>query len=267
MITDMIAKLEDEAHAQAGHKEYCDTELQASKEEVATLQKTIGEISRQTVEMDLARSDEHAVFLEAKTDLEQGIKALQNALTLLRDYYASGPSVEDASLLEEASLQPAVPTTHSAAGGAGAGVISMLEVAESDFAKSLAEKTMMEESSESDYEKVSHENEITKSMKEQDVKYKTSEAKSLDRKIAEETSELETKHTELGAVLEYSDKLDSMCIAKPESYEDRKARRTAEIEGLREALTYLDSGVMLQRAKQHHGSMLQRSKRHFRGSK
>ena len=38
----------------------------------------------------------------------------------------------------------------------------------------------------------------------------------------------------------YWDKLQPMCVAKPESYEERKKRREAEIAGLKEALRILE---------------------------
>lgn len=46
---------------------------------------------------------------------------------------------------------------------------------------------------------------------------------------------------ELSAVLEYLDKLRPQCVTEPESYEDRKARREKEIEGLKTALDVLQN--------------------------
>merc|ERR1719164_354443 len=106
---------------------------------------------------------------------------------------------------------------------------------------------MTEEEAQAEYDKVSQENKITEATKDQDVKYKTKEAKSLDKAIAEHSSDKEGLQTELTAVLEYQEKINGMCIAKPESYEERKARREAEINGLKEALKILESeGVFFQ---------------------
>ena len=92
-----------------------------------------------------------------------------------------------------------------------------------------------------EYEKQSQENKITNSMKEQDVKYQTQEFKGLDKTISELSSDRETSNTELSAVMEYYGKIKDRCIAKPESYEERTARRTAEISGLKKALQILES--------------------------
>merc|ERR1739846_130882 len=88
---------------------------------------------------------------------------------------------------------------------------------------------------------VTQENKVTKTMKDQDVKYKTAEVKSLAKAVAEMSSDKETLSAELAAVNEYYAKLKDRCIAKPETYEERKARREAEINGLKEALQILES--------------------------
>ena len=72
----------------------------------------------------------------------------------------------------------------------------------------------------------------------------------VDKSIAEWKSDKEGLQTELNAVLEYKGKIDDQCIAKAESYEEKKAKREAEIKGLKDALKILDSeGVFLQRPR------------------
>merc|ERR1719409_1059747 len=100
---------------------------------------------------------------------------------------------------------------------------------------------MEESNAAAEYEKGTQENKITKATKEQDVKYKTKEAKGLDKSVAEWTSDKDGLSTELDAVLEYQEKINKQCIAEPESYEERKAAREAEIKGLKEALEILAS--------------------------
>jgi len=78
-------------------------------------------------------------------------------------------------------------------------------------------------------------------MKDADVKYKTQEFAALDNKIAELSSDRDTTGSELDAVLEYYGKVKERCIAKPETYEERKKRRDAEIAGLKEALRVLEN--------------------------
>merc|ERR1719267_14875 len=99
--------------------------------------------------------------------------------------------------------QPAAPQGHSKAGGAGGSIIGMLEVVESDFAKDLATEETEEADAEAEYQKTTQTNKVTKTIKEQDVKYKTKEFKGLDKSISELASDKETTGTELAAVQEY----------------------------------------------------------------
>merc|ERR1719281_2311577 len=173
--------------------------------------------------------------------MEQGLEGVKLALKVLRDYYAK----EDKA--------------HAAAEGAGAGIIGMLEVVESDFSKGLAEMISVEDAAVAEYEKQTKENEIAKTTKEQDVKYKTKEAKSLDKAIVEHSSDREGLQTELDAVLDYWEKIKEQCIAKAEPYEERKKRREAEIAGLKEALAILEGeAALLQKGTSRHQRSLRK---------
>merc|ERR1712056_111411 len=137
--------------------------------------------------------------------------------------------LQDDSKFSALMQQPATPELHSKAQGAGESIINILEVCESDFASNLAKEESEEAEAQSEYEKVSQENAVTKTTKEQDVKYKTQEAKAQDKTAAEYTADRETTNTEYAAVMEYYGKIKDRCIAKPETYAARKARREAEI--------------------------------------
>merc|ERR1719252_2006 len=188
-------------------------------------------MAKQQATMDEMRAEQKAAYAKAKKDFEDGIEGLTMALQILRDYYAS----EKESLIQ----QPAV-SVHSKATGAATGIIGMLEVAQSDFSKMLADATVEEEAAIKEYEKITQENQVTKAIKEADVKYKTSEKASLAKQVSEFTSDIEGEQTELDAVLDYYEKLKPGCIAKPMTYEERNARREAEIAGLKEALGILE---------------------------
>merc|ERR1740133_934600 len=111
----------------------------------------------------------------------------------------------------------------------------------------------IEEAAAAEHERQTKENEIAKTTKEQDVKYKTKEAKSLDKAAAEHTSDREGLQTELDAVLDYWVKIQEQCIAKAEPYEERKKRREAEIAGLKEALAILQGeAALIQKTAVHH---------------
>merc|ERR1719327_309757 len=153
--------------------------------------------------MDATRMDEKAAYTEAKSDLEKGIAGVQGALQVLRDYYGSAALIQ----------QPSVPT-HSASGDAGGSIISMLEQAEADFSKNLAQIEMEESDAVSTYDTTKQANKLEKTQKDQDVKYMTAEAKSLDKTVSELSSDKSGVVTEMDAVLEYRAKLDGKCVKK-----------------------------------------------------
>merc|ERR1719156_204156 len=146
--------------------------------------------------------------------------------------------------------QPAKPVSHSKSSGSAGGIIDILEVCESDFTKDLANAESAESDAQESYDKQTQENKIQKTMKEQDVKYKTQEFKALDTEITELSSDKGTASKELAAVMEYYGKIKDRCIAKPETYEERTKRRNAEIEGLKQALQILnDQTAFVQRKR------------------
>jgi hypothetical protein len=285
MISEMISKLEQEAGQETSHKAYCDKEmgttgskiddLQASieqltakvdkqkalavtlKGEVQELQGELAELSKSDAEMTAVRREENKIFVERKSDLEQGLTGVRMALKVLREYYESADS--DASV-ESLMQQPEMPSYHSKSSGAGSGIIGMLEVVESDFGKGLAQSEMEEDEAAAEYEKISMMNKLTKTEKEQDVKYKTKEAAALEKAVTEKSSDRESAQTELDAVLDYSKSVRSACVAKPDTYEERKSRREAEVAGLKEALEILDGEAVLVQTKQHglRGSAIKR---------
>jgi len=272
LVSDMIVKLEKEAEEDATEKAYCDEEMKKTeakkseleddlekvtskldqaaansaklKEEVKTAQKQLADLAREQAEMDKIRGEEHANYVEATTDLKAGLAGVQKALGVLRDYYAN----DDAEFVQ--MQQPAVPEKHGKSGGAGGSIISILEVCESDFSDNLAKEETAEADSQELYDKTTQENKVTKTTLDQDVKYKTQEFKGLDAAIVEHTADKDTLNTEYSAVMDYYNELKDRCIAKPESYEDRKARREAEINGLKQALQVLeDETAFVQRKR------------------
>lgn len=258
LIKAMIETLLNDAQADASHKAYCDKELGDSaekkaektatidklstqidsmssksaqlKEQVAKLQKELADLAKSQSEMDKVRSEEKALFKTNEAEIKEGLTGIKAALKVLRDYYAKDNKA------------------HDSAEGAGSGIVGMLEVVESDFTKSLAEMTISEQTSETDYKRETQSNKITKATKDQSVKYKTKEYKGLDQAISEAKSDRSTTQEELDSIVQYLGKLDDICIAKPESYSERKGRREAELAGLKEALSILNGeSVFLQR--------------------
>merc|ERR1719183_1020095 len=251
LITDMIATLEAEAEEDASQKAYCDKEMSEAtakkddltaesdklstkidqdkaasaklKEEVATLQNELASMASAKADADKLRAEEKAAYDKNSAEMKQGIKGVKLALKVLKDYYAKADK------------------SHGSADGAASGIIGLLEVCESDFTKGLTEMTAAEETAVAEYEGYCKEDEVANVQKQQDVKYKTKEAAGLDKAVSELSTDLSGVKDELSAVTSALDKLKEMCVAKAEPYAERKAKREAEIAGLKEALEILEN--------------------------
>jgi len=259
LIRDMIESLEKEAGADAKHKAYCDKEIAYAdekkanrvseieklttsidqmsarsaqlKEEVAALEKSLADLAASQAAMDKLRAQEHADFLSNKADMEQGLEGVKTALSILTTYYAKDGKAHDEAL------------------GSGQGIIGLLEVVESDFTKGLAEYEGTEESAQAEYDQATKDIEIETTTKNQDVKYKVKESKDLDKATAEATSDRSGVQTELAAVNKYLESLHAQCDESVDSYEEQVRRRTAELAGLKQALTILEGeAALLQQA-------------------
>lgn len=254
LVGDMLAKLMKAAEADATHKAYCDKEMKHTEtklddksdeieklstkidqqsaesaklsEEVAVLSNELAEIAKATAETDRVRAEEKAIFDKDKPELEKGLEGVQKALKVLRDYYAKG----------DALLQAA----HGASSGGASGIIGMLEVVESDFSKGISEMIAAEQGAVREYEAMSNENAVAKATKEDDVRFKTKAAKSLDKASADMSSDRDGVQEELDAVNEYYSKIKETCVAKAEPFEERTKRREQEIAGLKDAQDILD---------------------------
>merc|ERR1719387_71950 len=121
------------------------------------------------------------------------------------------------------------------------GVMGMLEVIESDFARLLAETTASEAEGAEEYAKLKADSAEDKAAKEADVKSKTSEKTSKESSLAAAKKDLVATKEELAAAMDYYEKLKPSCVEAGVSYEERVARREEEIESLKQALEILSS--------------------------
>jgi len=257
LIKEMISKLLQEAEEEASHKAFCDKEMGENtakrdkltaeenklstrlekanagiatlKQQCAELNKSLAEIAKSQKEMDDMRAKEHEEFKKAAADFQQGLSGVRNALKVLRDYYQ-----KDGASLLQATIKHSPSDT-------GNSIISILEVAESDFARSLAEAQATEDDAVEAYEKTTQENKVSTATKKTSVEAKTQEAARLEQVVSDSSSDREGVQEQLTAVEEYLEKLRPQCVAEPESYEERKARREHEIEGLKTAMEILEN--------------------------
>merc|ERR1719326_1472546 len=255
----MIARLEKEAAEEADTKAFCDKETSKSKAKqaeltaksdkygvriekatatIAELKQQIKTLQEQMAEMDAAqaeatslRTKEHEDYLKASKDYKDSAEAVANAISVLQDYYSSGSFVQAKQAPELGGAKTDIADT----------IMSMLEVAESDFTSLLAEAEASEKAAQSSYDKLTEQNTVTKAANSEEIKGKEAKVKSEETALLNYKEDFATTGKELDAVLSYLDKLKPQCETKVMTYAERVAKREAEIAGLKEALEILSA--------------------------
>jgi len=263
LIEDMIAQLLKQAEEEATQKAFCDTELGKSKKSKADkeskidkyqvrmdkassakaeLESAVKELEKEIKEIDAAqaeatkiRTKENEDNTKAMKDFKDSADAVISAIGVLKSFYEGGAFIQTASRTK--TQQPKFGGAQADAGGS---IISVLEVAEEDFTRLFAEVETAEEQAADAYEKLTTENKVSKATKSAEVKGKLSEIKGLEVQLQQSTEDHASTSAELDAVLAYLDKLKPQCETKVMSYEEKTAKRNAEIEGLKEALSILE---------------------------
>merc|ERR1719420_955797 len=114
-----------------------------------------------------------------------------------------------------------------------------MEVIQADFARLESETKSAESESQKEYDEFMNDSKVDLAQKKKDLEYKSQKKQDQSTALEQRKSDLAGTQKELDAALIYYDKLKPDCIAQPESYEDRVARRKEEIESLQSALRIL----------------------------
>merc|ERR1719316_1194517 len=216
MIKDMITKLEEEAQEEAEHKGFCDSELGSNKatrdtktEESGMLTATIEELTAAITKLAIGISDlgeaiasidkavaeataqrtaEKEKNTETIADAKAGKEAVARAMLVLKTYY-------DKAATNTALIQnkvPGAPETFDKpyTGMEGGGVMGMLEVCESDFARLESETTAGEAENSKSYDEFMADSTASKDTKTADMKSKESEKQAKESANAQAKKDL-----------------------------------------------------------------------------
>jgi hypothetical protein len=264
MIKDLIVRLMEEANEEAEHKGWCDTELstneQTRKEKteavemlhaeidelqasIAQLMEDVSSLSKAVAELDAAMAKATTMRQKEKEENTVTIKdaqdaqtAVAQALVVLKEFYAKAG--EATALVQR---QPDIfDSPYKGMAAESGGVVGMLEVIESDFARLEAETSAAEATAQKQYDEFMTESKVDKAKKSTDIEHKEAKKQDQTQALTVKKSDLEGTQKELDAALAYFDKLKPSCVDAGVSYEDRVGRRKEEIESLQEALKILN---------------------------
>jgi len=270
MIKDLIVKLMEEANAEVEHKGYCDKELATNEhtrkekteavvmltaevdeltasiaalgEQIVELTKAISELDAAVAEATEVRGAEQSKNTETIKDAQVAQVAVANALSVLNEFYAKAA---EATSFAQTGVHKAEPEIFSdepykGMGGESGGVVGMIEVIQSDFARLEAETSAAEAEASKQYAEFMDDSKIDKTQKTADLDHASASKQDQESQLQEKKVDLEGTQKELDAAMKYYEKLKPSCIGENENYEDRVAKRKEEIESLKEALRILN---------------------------
>ena len=276
MIKSLIAKLQEEAAAEADHKAWCDGELKENKltreaktEEVNALTAKVDELNAQVAkltegiqahekamaEIDAAmkeatevRQKEKAKNEETIADCEAAIEAVESALQILREFYKKAGGGNALVQQTPADDAPASFENEAYTGQQGSkrGVIDMLEVIHSDFSRLLSDTTSDEQESAREFDTFMEESAKDRELKRLDQLRMSRERTAINGpygSLGSAEKDLKATQGELDAAFAYYDKLKPDCIQEGLSFADRAQRRQEEIDSLNEAYKILSGDL------------------------
>jgi len=272
LIQDLVVRLQEEAANEATEKQWCDDELQSNEntrkqktakveklhaksdllkatisklaEDITELQAAIAKIDKDVKEATTIRASEKAENTAAIKDAKSAQKAVAQALKVLQEFYAKAG---DATSLVQTDAEEPRPTPppvfdrpYKGLQAENGGVIGMIEVIQSDFARLESETKASEEQSQKEYDEFMADAEANKAQKQKDIEHKMIKKQDTEQELQETTSDLEGTQEELAAALSEYDKLKQQCLDTGLDYDERVRRREEEIESLRHALRILE---------------------------
>jgi len=271
LIKDLLARLIEEANQEADHHEWCQKEVSANKasreelssqveeltakvDELDALEKTleteIGELKEQIADLDDSvkkavkeREEEKAENEATIADSKGAQAAVVEATKILKEFY--GRASTATSLLERRRQAPfEEPATwdspYQGLSGESKGVLGMLDVIHSDFARLEAETTVAEGDAARRHKQFMEDSAVDRAVKDKEMRHKGFKRDSTLRLLRESKKELEETQVELTDAMKYYDKLKPACIDLGLSYKERVEKRQQEIQSLKEALRILN---------------------------
>merc|ERR1719395_368916 len=178
------------------------------------------------------RGTEKEENMKTIKDAKEAQDAVNQALVILKEFYAKQGAFLQAAQVPEMAA-------YKGMGGAKKGVVGMLEVILSDFARLEAETTADENTAAREYEQFMSDSKADAKAKHDEEFDKGMQKDQKEHELKGKTSDLDSTQEELDAALQYYEELKPACLEVHVSYEERVAKRKEEIESLKQAYEIL----------------------------
>jgi len=273
LIQELIERLMQEAADEANHQGWCNTQLGKAKaarerkaesimslndamakaenlrdklnEETSILATEIEELTSTLEKMTKERSEEQAENEATIKESEEGKAAVDEALDMLDKFYKT--AAKNTVLLQSGSTstQPEMPDAgfdgaNKGNQDAAAGILGMLEVISSDFARTIKTTAAAEKEAAKDFLNFETETKSSLAVKTNTKTAKDAETVDTVDELANNKDSMTEDQALLDKAIQELIELEPACFPKAEPYEVRVAKREQEIESLKTALCTLD---------------------------
>jgi hypothetical protein len=269
LIQQLIQRLLAESKNEASHKGWCDTELgkashsrDSRHQDVVSLTAAIEELEARKAKLLTEKDELNAQILELTSSLtnatndradekanndatikaaNEGLTAIKQAITVLKDFYKMGAkALIQASPVDEDSPGAGFDGSYQGNQAQGQGIIGMLETIQSDFERTLSETDAAETQSYRDFVAFSKETKASKAAKETGLTNCEADLVQTAADLSTRLLDLQQNQELLDTSLKALEALRPACIDTGMSFEERTQRREAEISALKGALCTLD---------------------------
>merc|ERR1712066_776770 len=218
-------------------------ELEASiaklTEDIEELTEAVAALNEAMAKATKLRQEEKKENLQTIADSQEAQTAVAQAITVLKEFYEKAGDAT--ALLQQQPEAPEIfDEAYKGMQSENGGVVGMLEVIESDFARLESETKAAEAAAQKEYDTFMTKSKVDKEAKTTSIEHKTAKKQDEEQALTTKSEDLEGTQKELDAALAYFDKLKPSCVDAGVSYDDRVARRKEEIESLQEALRILN---------------------------
>jgi len=278
IIKDIISKLAAQAKAEEKQKSFCDKAMKeaisdrddangeiektnaektrkeakqkTTVEEIAQLSEDIAGLKKLLMEATELRQKEEEDNKETLETAKDGKASVSLALKVLSEFYkAAGgkfiqyvPPNSDREGNTVGDKAPEIfDEEYRGDQSSSKGIIGLLEVILSDFERTIDKVTEEEKLSADAFDKLKKDTEKSIDEKKKSQKEKEDLVKTLEADILELEDSLDEQKKLLEKAMTALADLETQCVAGEETYEERVAKREAEIDSLKKALDILEN--------------------------
>jgi len=274
LIQELVERLLQEAADEANHKGWCDKEIGKAKqgrdtkagdikalnqqmatdeakrdkliEEIDLLTIEITELTESLTKITKARKDESAENEATISEAKEGLEAIEEAIDVLSKFYKTAEKAAAASLMQKKASgvdedAPDAGFDEKSKGNqaASTGILGMMDVIKSDFERTISETEKQEKQANREFLEFETTTKVSLGTKKVGKSAKEAELTETKADLVEAKDSMMEKQGALDKTIQELTELQPACVDTGMSYQERVAKREAEIESLKQALCIL----------------------------